>query len=923
MASFKAQITNQFSSITLPTTGFWRLKTQESGVVITASETQQGDVVISNFTGEGIIEAKANNQEVWVKSDQADGIQSNLIVENFFFDKVIAGGNSGGGGGGQPTTNLVFQSPLKKSSDSVSLTIAQNKGLTIDQDALTLDLAQNTEFTTLSNDLDSYKQSNDQTIDTIQQNLDNVDAKVKSLSDNTYTKQNIDDTFATKQSLEAVSNKADANETKIQQINTALQSKADANTVYTKVDADAKFATKQEVTNLGNSVLKTTGDQSANGVKTFLDGYKGTNKSTGQYVFADNVEQREKRITFNFTQPTSGYVNHSTIEANIKNGSSATAQRFFAVSAEGDLNQTYMYVLNNRLKFKSPTIIQNVFNAVDATDAINKGQFDNAFNPLNTKVTTLEGEIDTLKAKGQFVSIAAFTKAEAEQNSFAKLNEFVQQNTNPPRAPQIGDEVVTSDNFRFIYAKGNNGDTWVMEASQMPEVATAQRLGIVKFGTLEGEVEDKGGGVMQVKGYSTLKTLVESHTSEIQELTTELGEKAASQVVQQLQTQVNQNQQSTTRIQQDLEAVSNKADANEQAIQTINSTLNNKANSADVVKLNTGSAQTIQDSLIIQAVGKALSFKYSTDNAMSYVVFTKDGTTENFKLGKTTDVNDFYFIGSDNNSRWIFGQKAQYVNSSIQIDDDAQFIHKKYLNDNYYNKSTADRKYATQDIVNRDFLRKNADGTLNANITMAANKTITFRNTVKVGYGSDECRITSEDGTTKTLKFYGDGNNNFLILDLGNRGQLKGIKTPTQNDHATNKEYVDTATNACVKLNSNTAQTINSPIIISNTLSIGTYKFSAEADAVRFSPGDANKWVYFGDPDADSGGLYFAGLDFNERVVVQGIKDPTQETHAVNKRYVDQKFASVNPGNIAILDPNTTPSTTNIPNDSFVLIARR
>lgn len=949
MASFKAQITNQFSSITLPTTGFWRLKTQESGIVITASETQQGDVVISNFTGEGIIEAKANNQEVWVKTDQADGIQSNLIVENFFFDKVIAGG-----GGGQPTTNLVFQSPLKKSGDSVSLTIAQNKGLTIDQDALTLDLAQNTEFTSLSNDLDSYKQSNDQAIQTI---------------------------------------------------------KADLNQVYTKNEANNTFATKQEVTDLGNSVLKTTGDQSANGVKTFLDGYKGVNKGTGQYTIADNVLQGEKAITFNFQQPTSGFVNYSTLEAKIKVGND-TARRFFGVSAEGDLNQTYMYVLNNKLKFKSPTLIQNVQDGVDATDAVNKGQLDGAFNPLSTKVTTLEGAVDALRAKGQFVSIATFTKAEAEANSFAKLNEFVQQNTNPSRPPQIGDEVVTSDNFRFIYAKGNNGDTWVVEASQMPEVATAQRLGLVKFGTLEGEVEDKGGGVMQVKGYSTLKALVESHTDEIQDLTTELGDKATLQSLQTIQTQVNQNaqtlqqtqtalqskadasqvytkvdadgkfatktslqsvsdkanqnEQSIATIQQNLVSVSdkadtnegdiatlqgqlankaddnvvvklqgdqtidgkktfgsaigvttnyelqgetgqlriqptandkyvklgnpttnkyfvaidldnkvgiiglknptndndaankiyvdtkhgsittslndvtqkanvnetaiqqinttlgqkantsdvytqsqadgkfalitaltpvsNKADANEQAIQTINNTLNSKANSADVVKLNAGSTQTLQDALAIQKDGSAFSIIYSTATAQSYFTFSQGGTTENFKLGKTTtDLNDFYFTGSDTNSRWIFSQKAQYASSDITINDDAQFIHKKYLNDNYYNKSTADGKYATQDVVNRDFLRKNVDGTLNANVTMAQNKTIIFRDQIKIGYGSGECRMTSEDGSTKTLKFYGQGTNNFLNLDLGNKAGLTGLKTPTNNSDASNKEYVDTA----------------------------------------------------------------------------------------------------------------------------------
>ena len=65
-----------------------------------------------------------------------------------------------------------------------------------------------------------------------------------------------------------------------------------------------------------------------------------------------------------------------------------------------------------------------------------------------------------------------------------------------------------------------------------------------------------------------------------------------------------------------------------------------------------------------------------------------------------------------------------------------------------------------------------------------------FGTEIKAGYGGTEVYFTPEDTSTKTLKYGRSGSGRFNI-DLENQSQLTGIKDPTADYHASNKQYVD------------------------------------------------------------------------------------------------------------------------------------
>lgn len=686
------------------------------------------------------------------------------------------------------------------------------------------------------------------------------------------------DQLATKMELSGLTDKYNQQQQSIGDINTTLQSKADADQVYSKGDADGKFATTDSLSSLTQTVSSNT--QSINTIQGSLsdkanvgDSYT-KEESDNKFGLKSEVERIDRElgdkapatttVTTNTTQTISGT---KTFSNGFFVGGFKFTPETNALRMAPNANGKWLYFgdgANNYFRginLNSSVALRGIMDPTDNTDAINKRYLENTLNPVSQKVTTLEATIARLEAKRDFVQVATFTRQQAEENSFQLLNEFVQNNTTPNRQPQMGDEVVTSDNYRFIFATQTDGQTsWVVEASQAPAVATTNRLGLTMFGTDEGEVEDAGSGKMRVRGYTALKQVVDGHTT---------------------------------------------------SLSSVQTTLTGKANDDEVIKKNTGSPQTIQDKLNIQEDGRAFSINYSTATVQSYLVLSQGGTTENFKLGKTTTADaDFYFAGSSSSTRWIFSQVAQYSSSSISITNDAQFIHKKHLYDNFIKNSGNNQN-------------------LNSNVTLGYGKTIKFRDQIHVGYGGNVCRMTSEDGSTKTLQFYGTGNNNKLNLDLGGKAKLSGLKDPVNETDATNKRYVDNGLsgkandNAVVKLTSNSEQTINSPVSIENSFTVGGFRLTSEANALRVTPPAASKWLYFGNPNVGSGGTYFAGIDFNNLVRLAGIMDPTDDRHAAPKKYVDERVASISTGNMVVLDPDTRPDPSSVPNGSVVFILER
>lgn len=115
-----------------------------------------------------------------------------------------------------------------------------------------------------------------------------------------------------------------------------------------------------------------------------------------------------------------------------------------------------------------------------------------------------------------------------------------------------------------------------------------------------------------------------------------------------------------------------------------------------------------------------------------------------------------------------------------------------------------------------------------------------------------------------------------------------------------NQQLENVLNNAALK---NVENTFTQNQIFNQQIKVGNFYFQPEGGGIRWTPHEDNKWLYFGNPNTSK---YFAGIDLNDRVQLQGIKTPTQNSHAANKEYVDTKFNEAN--------TTITNNTTNITN---------
>ena len=75
--------------------------------------------------------------------------------------------------------------------------------------------------------------------------------------------------------------------------------------------------------------------------------------------------------------------------------------------------------------------------------------------------------------------------------------------------------------------------------------------------------------------------------------------------------------------------------------------------------------------------------------------------------------------------------------------------------------------------------------------------------------------------------------------------------------------------------------------VFNNQVKMGTFRWSPETNAIRFSPESDSKWLYFGNP---SDNKYFGGIDLNDRVKLKGLPNPVSDGDAVNKRYLEEQL---------------------------------
>ena len=116
----------------------------------------------------------------------------------------------------------------------------------------------------------------------------------------------------------------------------------------------------------------------------------------------------------------------------------------------------------------------------------------------NDDFKTLKQDVNALKGLTlQFVGMIDKTKDEVTENK-QLLSDFVKEKLT--REPKNGDLVRTNDAYIFIY----DGSGWIDFGESVIQIATTSQVGVMMFGTQDGELQDAGQGKAKVIGWEKL-----------------------------------------------------------------------------------------------------------------------------------------------------------------------------------------------------------------------------------------------------------------------------------------------------------------------------------------------------------------------------------------------------------------------------------
>lgn len=104
------------------------------------------------------------------------------------------------------------------------------------------------------------------------------------------------------------------------------------------------------------------------------------------------------------------------------------------------------------------------------------------------------------------------------------------------------------------------------------------------------------------------------------------------------------------------------------------------------------------------------------------------------------------------------------------------------------------------------------------------------------------------------------------------------------NDYLTRTTFNNEKSTFALKGSTNT---FTADQVFNNQVKMGTFRWTPETNAIRFSPEGDAKWLYFGNPTDNK---YFGGIDLNGRVKLRGLPDPVNNGDAVNKRYLEEQL---------------------------------
>lgn len=146
-----------------------------------------------------------------------------------------------------------------------------------------------------------------------------------------------------------------------------------------------------QITNNWNKTVKTTGNQTINGTKTFtspviINNSKYLQRDGNTLVLLELTHQGEKTAALDFIQPEAGFRNYSNIVFRIKNGRSSNFVELLKIQSRNTNDGLYIKAEADKITFNDPTKITNIQNPTADGDAVNKAYVD---SKLNTQWLTM------------------------------------------------------------------------------------------------------------------------------------------------------------------------------------------------------------------------------------------------------------------------------------------------------------------------------------------------------------------------------------------------------------------------------------------------------------------------------------------------------------------------------------------------------
>lgn len=138
-----------------------------------------------------------------------------------------------------------------------------------------------------------------------------------------------------------------------------------------------------QITNNWNNTVRTSGNQSINGTKTFnyplmINNAIAMRGTSNSITAVELTNQGEKNVNLDFIQPKPGFRNYVNLNFRVKNGSSTNFVEVLKFQTRDTGTGLYVAAEGNKVNFISPTTIGGIAQPTQSSEAANKAYVDSA-----------------------------------------------------------------------------------------------------------------------------------------------------------------------------------------------------------------------------------------------------------------------------------------------------------------------------------------------------------------------------------------------------------------------------------------------------------------------------------------------------------------------------------------------------------------